>query len=362
MNHRSVYRLTLMASVAILAALFSTPAWTQEGVLMIAEAEPNNAPETAQSLGLMERGTTLIINGTAGTTDPGTQIEEIVDDCKELAPLQDFYTFTLPQAMDVGFNLTFDRTADFDLWLFYHKAAPGPNDAIVKLVTGSAVTSRGVAETITPRALEAGTYYVAVNAPQFPRIPSSPYTLTLHVGKSSTELHQLEDYFCHGDGFEDAGKIFVNQFKPTHYPAELESVTYEFLKGHDTPSPVNKQVRLVGFMDPTGADAPPASPTFTIDRRETITRVGASVNGRVRVTFNPPIRITEGHVYLGVEIAEDAKTTGVLLSIAKNVYGQRTYVSADRGRTFELASILPDEEPNPPEHMAIIRPVFRLIR
>lgn len=362
MNYRSVYRFTLLASVAIFAALLSSTAQMQQDTLTITEAEPNNAPETAQSLGSLERGTTLIITGTAATTDPGTQIEEIVEDCKELAPLQDFYTFTLSQAMDVGLSLTFDRTADFDLWLFYHKADPGPNDAVVKLVTGSAVTSRGVSETITPRALEAGTYYVAVNAPQFPRIPNSPYTLTINAGKSPTELHQLEDYFCHGDGFEDAGKIFIVRFKPTHFPAELESVTYEFLKGHDTPSPVNKQARLIGFIDPTGVDAPPTNPTFTIDRRETIARVGASVHGRVRITFNPPIRVTGGNVYLGVEIAEDAATTGVLLSIAKNVYGQRTYVSADRGRTFELASILPDEEPNPPEHVAIIRPVFRLIR
>ncbi|MCS7158679.1 MAG: PPC domain-containing protein [Blastocatellia bacterium] len=361
MNRRSVYHGTFLASGVILAALFSSPAQIYQHTMTIAETEPNNSPETAQSLGQLQRGITIVINGRAGTGDPGTQVKQVVDDCEERSPFQDFYTFTLPEAMDVGLSLTFDAAADLDLWLFYHKANPGPNDAVIKLVTASAATARGVAETIAPRALEAGTYYVAVNAPQFPRIPSSPYTLTLDVGKSATELHQLEDYLCHGDGFEEIG-IFVNRFRPTRYPAELESVTYEFLKGHYTPSPVGKQVRLVGFIDPTGADEPPVNPAFTIDRRETIVRVGRTVHGRVKVTFDPPIRITQGYMYLGVEIAADARTTGVVLGVAKNIYGQRTYVSTDGGRTFRLASILPAEEPNPPEHTAIIRPEFRLIR
>lgn len=359
MEKLNAISLMLLLGAALVAPLSFNRVYPQAVAIQVTEVEPNNSVDAPQDLGVMHRGTTVFITGRAASDDPGTTVAEVVQDCQQETPFQDYYEFTLPQAMNVSLNLQSDQ-AGLDLWLFYKKDHPEENDQVIKLVTGGVIIESEPGKTITPRALEPGTYFVAVNAPASPRIPSSPYMLTLGFGTSATELHQLEDFFCYDERDHDPG-IYVNVYTPTQYPARLESATFEFLVGFHTPSSIGQLAHLIGFLDPQGEETPPAHPTLLFDRRETILRVGQSVNGRVVLTFDPPISVVAGKVYLGYEVPENYERTGVILSIGKNIFGRRTYVSYDDGQTFELASIIPHHGRSdaPPEHVTIIRPVFR---
>jgi hypothetical protein len=363
MKKLNALSITLLLSAALVSLLSFNRVYPQATTIEVTEAEPNDSVDAAQNLGVMHPGTTVLITGRAASDDPGATVAEVVQDCQKEAPFQDYYQFTLSQAMNVSLSLQSDQATDLDLWLFYKKDHLEENDHVIKLVTGATITESEQEKTITPRALEPGTYFVAVNAPASPRIPPSVYALTLGFGTSATELHQLEDFFCYYELDHDPG-IYVNVYTPTQYPALLESATFEFFEGFHTPSSVGQQARLIGFLDPQGEETPPAHPTLLFDRREMIARVGDSADGRVVLTFDPPISVVAGKVYLGYEVPEDYQRTGIILSVGKNIFGRRTYASFDDGATFELVSIHPHHgrSEEPPPHVAIIRPVFRFDR
>jgi hypothetical protein len=362
MRKLNALSVTFLLGAVLVLAISSNRVFPHATPVPLAEVEPNDSTDAAQDLGVVSLGTSVLISGRAATDDPGSAVEEFVEDCHQESPFQDFYQFTVPEAMNVGLQLQFDEAAPLDLWLFYRKDHPEEHDHVIKLVTGSAPGPSGQDQTITPRALEPGTYFVAVNAPISPSVSPSSYMLALDFGRSNTELHQLEDYFCYYELDHDPG-LYVNVYTPSQYPALLESVTVEFIAGFHTPSSVGQQARLIGFLGRPGEETPPAHPTLLFERRETIARVGESENGRVALTFDPPVPVA-GKVYLGYEVPEDFERTGIILSLGKNIFGRRTYASYDDGATFELVSIHPHHgrSEEPPPHVAIIRPVFRLDR
>ncbi|GEM_PF-6127560 len=300
--------------------------------MTISEREPNDHPAEAQALGELSPGMVVTVEGMAGSQDAGAVIEELQADCGVENDQEDFYTFELGTRTNVRFQLSFRGNRNFDMRIFKTTENIDLFPEGIKLIRAS-TRPPGQPEDVAPMMLEAGTYYIAVDAVEDANVPrSTPYTLTLTVGNPD-ELHLLEDIICIASAVTENidGALVVNQYEPTRIPATLDFITALFLKLGDKPTTAGQRLRVVIFVDPEGRDTPPSNPTLVFDEMVRLSPLGP--HGLLQLF--PEVDVLNGRVYVGFALPADAQTRGFSITIGRSLFGDQTFLSTDGGASWE---------------------------
>lgn len=308
----------------------------------VSEVEPNDNVEQAQDLGTLKSGDVVVVNGTAGSDDPGTFVEELEADCELGSDMEDFYKFSIEQRTNVRVQLNFSGNLDYDVWLFRTTEDTDLYPEGIKLVRASAGPA-GRQEDIAPMMIEAGTYYITADAFDDPGVPAgTAYRLTISVGSppNTSELHFLDDVFCVASAVTGVNNaLVVNQFEPTKFSAQLNLITAFFFRLEGRPSPANRRLRVIAFGDPSGGETPPANPTLAFDRTVTIAPSGEA-NGIVSLSISGGPQFTQGKVYAGFELPATADRDGLSITVGRSIFGDKTFISRDGGATWQPAGFV----------------------
>lgn len=298
----------------------------------INEREPNDHPTQAQALGKLTPGMVVTVEGTAGSQDAGAVIEELRADCGVENDQEDFYTFELDKRTNVRFQLSFRGNRNFDVRIFKTTENIDLFPEGIKLIRAS-TRPPGQPEDVAPMMLEAGRYYIAVDAVEEANVPrGTSYTLTLTVGNPD-ELHLLEDIICIASAVTENinNVLVVNQYEPTQTPATLDFVTALFMKLGDKPTTAGQRLRVVIFIDPEGGDTPPRNPTPVFDEMVRLSPLGP--HGLLQLF--PDIDVPKGKVYVGFALPADAQEKGFSITTGRSIFGDKTFLSTDEGATWE---------------------------
>lgn len=131
-----------------------------------------------------------------------------------------------------------------------------------------------------------------------------------------------------GTSVLEDGLLVVNRLTPPSYPVVLKTIRVYFVEFQDEPVPTGETVRLVAFLDPSGAGRPPQNLSFLVDERVKVPRTGEFVDFPVS---GPTV--LSGDLYVGYQAPSPARGVG----FAADTTGEpqrRGYFSRDGGATF----------------------------
>jgi hypothetical protein len=307
------------------------------------ENEPNNSPSAAAFLNLPAPGQSITISGDALPTDAGTTVNQLTSECQRDGLIQDWFRLVVNQRDSFRAALNFQSAdADFDLWLFNQSNDFAHFPQGVQLMAFSA---QGPAqpETVGPRVLEPGTYFIGVSRPRQSLISDLQrvgYTLAVTRGLSP-ELHAIEDAACVGFIVNDPstnGYFVVNRVRPTRYPARLESISALFSAPQGQPSPNGRPVRIIAFTDPSGSGAPPFNPPLVVNQTVTVTvpSGGGGQFNRLNLGAGGPV-ISQGDFYVGYVVDVP---NGIFINAGRVLDPNiRSLVSTNGGQTYQQLNI-----------------------
>jgi hypothetical protein len=315
------------------------------GETTVDEAEKNDTIDSAQDLGTINQGDSMVVKGKAGSRDPGTYVQQLENECGLPSDLEDFYKFKIAKRANVRIQVTFTgATLDFDEWLFKPTADKDrfPEGA---MLIGISAGPPGDQEEIGPVMLEAGEYVLGVDAFDDPGVDvGTPYTLTITIGGNQNEFHVIEDFWggCTVKPFSGKinGLMVVDQFEPTQFPAVLDQFFTWFFKQENAPAPAGVPIRLIAFNDPDGNPAPPGSPTLAYDLMASTRAIGNAGDAVIATAIPNPPRFEKGKVYVGFVLPDDAVQKGLSITLGRSIFGDKTFISSDGGKTWQATNFM----------------------
>lgn len=131
-------------------------------------------------------------------------------------------------------------------------------------------------------------------------------------------------------GFQSPGLCVVNRLTPPSYPCQVQSLKFFFPRFSNQPSPIGRQVRLVGFFQNSNNPNPPEKPTLIIDQPYTISRENVFVEIPL---FPLPPPILQGDLFVGYEILEPSEGMGFAVDVSQ-VPEERVFFSTNSALSF----------------------------
>jgi hypothetical protein len=234
----------------------------------INENEPNNDPPAANLLPTPGQGQSFTVNGDARPGDPGSDTNQIDNECLRDDVVQDWFRLNVVQRDNFQFTLSYGQAdVDYNMYLFQQSNDFGLFPEGVQLLA-AATADAGQSEVIGPRVLEPGAYFIGVSRIRRGLSDLQRVSYMLRVSRGlSREIHVIEDVACVGRLIDSPGSVFVvNCVQPTQYPARLEEISIFLAQHPGRPSPSGRPVRIIAFVGPAGSAAPPFNPALVVDR------------------------------------------------------------------------------------------------
>lgn len=159
------------------------------------------------------------------------------------------------------------------------------------------------------------------------RADAAPATLTGNLprpaAKGQFELKLDDDDWDTGIVLD--GLAMVNRLTPPAYPVRLRALRIQFVRFLDEPSPLGASIRLIVFLDPTGAGRPVDGAPFLYTATVPISAVNTWIDFPLDGTL-----VTSGDIYAGYITSTPALGAGFACDTS-SVPQRRTFHSFDEG-------------------------------